>query len=268
MAEFSDRPMTLPPAEDQYYGFFPAKYSTAYIESYVDDHIYAGRSIRDRVLFKSRVDSVTEFQPSELADSSTSSKSRPQWTITYNTHHKIYASKLIDATGMTSQPQIPSLPGASEFQGKTLHHKSFGQEESSLLADPSAQNICILGGAKSAADVAYAFAKSDGQKEKNVHWIIREDGNGPSAYFGVQPVSSRYANSNEGFYNRFLAAYLPNTFGRRWSLWKWLLQGNIVGRWYVARLWDGFDKGLRGLMNYQREEGKETGFANLEPDTP
>ena len=266
MAEFSDRPMTPPPAEDQYYGFFPAKYSTAYIESYVDDHIYAGRSIRDRVLFESRVDSVTKFQPSEHVDSST--ESRPKWTITYNTHHKIYASKLIDATGMTSQPQIPSLPGASDFQGKTLHHKSFGQEESSLLADPSAQNICILGGAKSAADVAYAFAKSNGQKEKNVHWIIREDGNGPSAYFGVQPVSNRYANSNEGFYNRFLAGYLPNAFGRRWSLWKWLLQGTMVGRWSVARLWDGFDKGLRGLMNYQREEGKEVGFANLEPDTP
>lgn len=266
MAEFSDRPMTPPPAEDQFYGFFPAKYSTAYIESYVDNHIYGGRTIRDRVLFKSRVDSVTKFQSSDVVDGTINS--RPQWTITYNTHHKLYASKLIDATGMTSQPQIPSLPGISEFQGKTLHHKFFGQEEKSLLADPSARNICILGGAKSAADVAYAFAKSDGEEKKNVHWIIREDGNGPCAFFAAQPVSSRYANSNEGFYNRFLAGYLPNSFGRRWSLWKWLLQGTRVGRWYAQRLWTGFDKGLRGLMNYPREEGKETGFANLEPDTP
>ena len=266
MAEFSDRPMTPPPAEDQYYGFFPAKYSTTYIKNYVDNHIYAGRTIRDRVLFKSHVDSVTKFQSSDLVDDTMNSS--PQWTITYNTHHKLYASKLIDATGMTSQPQIPSLPGIAKFQGKTLHHKSFGQEEKSLLADPSVRNICILGGAKSAADVAYAFAKSDGEETKNVHWIIREDGNGPSTYFAAQPVGSRYANSNEGFYNRFLAGYLPNAFGRRWGWWKWLLQGTPVGRWYAARLWDGFDKGLRGLMNYQREEGKATGFANLEPDTP
>ncbi|KAL8791842.1 MAG: hypothetical protein Q9195_005578 [Heterodermia aff. obscurata] len=266
MAEFSDRPMTPPPAEDQYYGFFPARYSTAYLEAYVDSHVYAGQTIRDRVMFNSRVDSVAEFEPSDLIHASTNS--RAQWTITYNTHYKLNASKLIDATGMTSQPHIPSLPGASEFQGKTLHHKSFGQEEQSLLADPSVQNICILGGAKSAADVAYAFAKCDGEKKKNVHWIIREDGNGPCAFFGAQPVSSRYANSNEGFYNRFLAGYLPNPFGRRWNLWKWLLQGTRLGRWYATRLWDGFDKGLRGLMNYQREEGKATGFANLEPDTP
>lgn len=266
MAEFSDRPMTPPPADDQFYGFFPAKYTTAYIESYVDNHIYAGQTIRDRVVFNSRVDKVTKFQSSNLVNGSTNTS--VQWIITYNTHHKLYASKLIDATGMTSQPQIPSLPGIAEFQGKTLHHKSFGQEEQSLLADPSAQNICILGGAKSATDVAYAFAKTTGEKKKNVHWIIREDGNGPSAFFGVQSVSSRYANSNEGFYNRNLAGYLPNAFGRRWSLWKWLLQGTFVGRWYAKRLWDGVDKGLRGLMNYRRPEGKETGFANLEPDTP
>ena len=265
MAEFSDRPMTPPPAEDQFYGFFPAQYTAAYLESYVDNHVYAGRTIRDRVLFKAQVVNVARFQPSDPADGATNPTI--EWIVTYNANQRVHASKLIDATGMTNRPEIPSLPGSSTFRGETLHHKSFGQKEKSLLADPSAQNICILGGAKSAADVAYAFAKTSGGK-KNVHWIVREDGNGPCAFFAVQPVSERYANSNEGFYNRYLASYLPNTFGRRWAILKWLLQGTVLGRWYAKRLWDGFDKGLRGLMNYQREEGKETGFANLEPDTP
>ena len=266
MAEFSDRPMTPPPAEDQFYGFFPANYTNAYLESYVDNHTYSGQTIRDRILFRSHVDRVDQFQASSSAKDSNDPDI--QWTITYNSHSTIYASKLIDATGMTSQPQIPNLPGGSVFQGKTLHHKSFGQEEQSLITDPSARNICILGGAKSAADVAYAFAKASGENRKNVHWIIREHGNGPSAFFAAQPVSARYANSNEGFYNRYLASYLPNMFQRRWGLLKWLLQGTKLGRWYASRLWDGFDRGLRGLMNYQREEGKQTGFANLEPDTP
>lgn len=264
MAEFSDRPMAPPPAEDQYWGFFPAKYFTAYLESYVGDHVYAGRTIRDRILFKSSVDSVTRYQLSDKEDDG--NKSTLQWTITYNTSRQIDTSKLIDATGMTSQPQIPTLPGFSEYKGKALHHKSFGQEESALLSDPSVQNICILGGAKSAADVAYSIAKATKNK-KTVHWIIREDGNGPAAFFGVQPVDPRYANSNEGFYNRYLAGYLPNYFGR-WTLWKWLLQWTYFGRRRVTQLWGGIDQGLRGLTDYQREEGKATGFANLEPDTP
>ena len=259
MAEFSDQPMTPPPAEDQYYGFFPARYTTAYLESYVDNHIYASRTIRDRILFNSSVDSVSKIQNPNTTEGA-------QWTVTYNTRHRIQTRKLIDATGMTSQPHIPSLPGSLDFKGKVLHHKSFGQEQTLLLKDPSVQNICIIGGAKSAADVAYACAKAPA--ERKIHWVIREDGNGPCAFFAVQPVSKRYANSNEGFYNRFLASFLPNRFGRKWGWLKWLLHGTVLGRWYVKRLWDGFDKGLRGLTNYQREEGKEMGFANLEPDTP
>lgn len=257
MAEFSDRPMTPPP--EQYYGFFPGKYSTAYLESYVDDHTYSGQTIRDRISFNSYVESITKIQAADTADGA-------NWEITYNGNRKVRTAKLIDATGMTSQPQIPTLPGSSDFKGRTLHHKSFGQSQTLLLEDPSVQNICIIGGAKSAADVAYACAKAP--VSRNIHWIIREDGNGPSAFFAAPAMTERYANSNEGFYNRFLASFLPNRFGNTWGWLKWLLQSTFLGRWYVKRLWDGFDKGLREFHDYQREEGKEMGFANLEYNTP
>ncbi|KAL8938352.1 MAG: hypothetical protein Q9211_003252 [Gyalolechia sp. 1 TL-2023] len=255
MAEFSDRPMTPPPDEDQYYGYFPARYTTAYLESYVDDHNYAGQSIRDRILFNASVDSV--FRTKEPG---------VQWTIVFNTSRTIRTSKLIDATGMTSQPNIPDLSGSSVFKGETLHHKSWGYEQSILLKDPSVRSICIIGGAKSAADVAYACAKSP--RKQKIHWVVREDGNGPSAFFAAPAMSARYANSNEGFYNRFLGSFLPNRFGQKWGWLKWFLQGTAFGRWYVKRLWDGFDKGLRASLDYQREEGKQMGFANLEYDTP
>lgn len=207
MAEFSDQPMT-PPTE-QYYGFFPGKYTTAYLESYVDNHIYSGQTIRDRILFKSNVDCIIEIPQLDSAEGA-------HWDITYNTTQKIRTSKVIDATGMTSQPQVPTLPGSFDFKGKTLHHKSFGQSQALLLKDPSVQSICIIGGAKSAADVAYACAKSP--LERNIHWIIRQDGNGPSAFFAAPAMTERYANSNEGFYNRFLASFLPNRFGNRWGV--------------------------------------------------
>ena len=265
MAEFSDRPMTPPPSDDQFYGFFPGKYTTAYLESYVDNHVYAGRSIRDRIKLNTYVDNIARYDKPEKVEPN--QLQVPQWTVTYSTDRKLYTSKLIDASGLTSQPQIPSLPGSPSFKGRILHHKSFGQQHQLLLEDPTIQNICVLGGAKSAADVVYACAKAPAKK-KSIHWIIREDGNGPAAFFSAQPVSGRYANSNEGFYNRFLASFLPNAFGNRWGPVKWLLQSTWPGRWYVKRLWDGFDKGLRALMNYQREDGREQGFANLEPDTP
>ncbi|KAI4263434.1 MAG: hypothetical protein L6R42_001415 [Xanthoria sp. 1 TBL-2021] len=118
MAEFSDRPMTPPP--EQYYGFFPGKYTTAYLESYVDDHTYSGQTIRDRISFNSYVESITKIQAADTADGA-------NWEITYNGNQKVRTAKLIDATGMTSQPQIPTLPGSSDFKGRTLHHKSFGQ---------------------------------------------------------------------------------------------------------------------------------------------
>ena len=44
MAEFSDRPMSPPPEQDQYYGFFRAHYLTKYLEAYVSDHIYNSQS--------------------------------------------------------------------------------------------------------------------------------------------------------------------------------------------------------------------------------
>ena len=57
-AKFSDQPMTTPPMEDQYFGYFPAKCATNFIESYVDNHIYKDKTIRDRIMFNIRVQQV------------------------------------------------------------------------------------------------------------------------------------------------------------------------------------------------------------------
>jgi len=248
MAEFSDRPMAPPPAEDQYWGFFPAKYTTAYLESYVDNHIYNGQTIRDRVLFNTPVRRVEKT-------------SEGAWILSHNRGCSIEAKRFVDATGMTSQPNIPTLPGAESFQGSSIHHKAFGSSE--FLSDPRKQHIVVLGGAKSAADVAYASAKAG----KSVSWIIREEGNGPAAFFAPQPVSKRYANSNEGFYNRLLASFLPNPFGSK-SLLAKFLHGTWLGRVCLDQLWERFNKDLREITDYHREAGREMGFANLEPDTP
>jgi len=48
------------------------------------------------------------------------------------------------------------------------------------VLSPIDKYITVLGGAKSAADMAYACAKAG----KSVSWIIRSSGNGLAAFLG------------------------------------------------------------------------------------
>ena len=247
MAEFSDRPMTPPPKEDQYHGFFPARYVTQYLESYLDNHIYDNRTLRDRIKFNIQVKRV-ERTPDKL------------WTIHCENGLVMKAVKLIVATGMTSLPNMPHLPGQETFSGTLLHHKDFGC--STFLSSPKTQHVAILGGAKSAADVAYASAKAG----KTVSWIIREEGNGPAALLSAKGRGP-YRNSNESFYTRFVANFLPSPFsGRSW--FGRFLHGTRVGRGVVRGVWERVDRENKRMVDYHRREGKDMGFGNLEPDTP
>lgn len=246
MAEFSDRPMTPPPPEDQYYGFFPARYVTEYIESYVDDHTYNNITLRNRIRFNVRVEGIEK-----VVD---------RWLISCHGYLEMRAAQLIDATGMTSIPNIPLLPGQEDFQGKLLHHKDFAQLGD--LKDVQGRRLAVLGGGKSAADVAYAAAKAG----KVVSWIIREEGGGPAAFLSAKGRGP-YANSNESFYTRFVASFLPNPFSKESYLSRFL-HGTRLGSWIVRGLWDAIDKDHRRKVNYRREEGKGNNFDKLEPDTP
>ena len=246
MAEFSDQPMSPPPPEDQYYGFFPAKYVTEYLESYVDKHSYNSMTLRDRIQFNVRVKNIE--------------KDADLWSIFCYGGSAIRAPKLIDATGMTSMPNIPRLPGKEKFQGRMLHHKDFGQLGD--LKKIKGRHFAVLGGGKSAADVAYAAAKAD----KVVSWIIREEGGGPAAFLSPEGRGP-YANSNESFYTRFVASFLPNPFSRKSYLAKFL-HGTWLGSSIVQNFWNAIDKAHRRKVDYRREEGKDNGFDKLEPDTP
>lgn len=239
--------MRPPPKEEQYFGFFPARYVTEYLESYVDDHVYNGKTLRDRIIFNITVQHVK--------------KKEGNWTVTCDDSSRIFrAPKLIDATGLTSLPNIPSIKGQEKFRGLAIHHKEFGR--SSLLTDSKIQNIAIIGGSKSAADVAYAAAKGG----KTVNWIIRKNGSGPSALFPPEGTGP-YANSNEPINTRLMSLFLPCPFGKASILSKFL-QRTTFGRWLVSKMWAGTDSDVRAKGDFSRKEGRKNGFQNLEPDTP
>lgn len=84
----------------------------------------------------------------------------------------ISAAKLIVATGLTSDPAQPVFDGMEHFKAPLFHPRDFLKNADVL---ENADRVCVLGGAKSAWDVVYAFASS-GVK---VDWVIRKSGHGP-----------------------------------------------------------------------------------------
>ncbi|KAH7012110.1 uncharacterized protein B0I36DRAFT_256916 [Microdochium trichocladiopsis] len=101
------------------------------------------------------------------------------WTITTKEASTetstITAHKLIIATGLTSQPNKPSFTGAAEFSSPIFHARDFC-DKSHITS--TASRAVVIGGGKSAFDVAYKFATSSTCTE-GVDLLIRPSGNGP-----------------------------------------------------------------------------------------
>lgn len=120
--------------------------------------------ITRRIRFNTKVDVV------EQGDSD-------DWVLTLQEKDKptkvqLRAAKLVVATGMTGNPNMPALPGAEEFDAPIFHGKDFLQH-SDLLK--TAKRVVVYGGAKSAWDAVYAYATNG----VTVDWVIRESGKGP-----------------------------------------------------------------------------------------
>jgi len=89
---------------------------------------------------------------------------------------QIVASKLIVATGLTSNPFLPIIKGSESFEPPVFHSKDFKENAWTLEAAKSVGyhptsiypgnadgvlQVCVLGGTKSAWDIVYAYATSE-----------------------------------------------------------------------------------------------------------
>ncbi|KAJ5337277.1 monooxygenase [Penicillium brevicompactum] len=121
-----------------------------------------------------------------------------EWLIKWKTttepgHEKSSTTrtrKLILATGLTSQPHIPTFSGQESFGALMFHAKEFALYQDTIFGDPSNDKpgvqhesahddhrpITVLGGSKSAWDTVYACAS----KGHRVNWVIRASGMGPT----------------------------------------------------------------------------------------
>ncbi|KAL8645587.1 MAG: hypothetical protein Q9210_006624 [Variospora velana] len=247
MAGFSDRAIELPPGAETYHDIFEAKFVTKYLEEYVDSHVYDGKSLRDRILFGFKVASLQ--------------KSADTWQVHGAGNQTISAPKLVVATGHTSRPAMPTLPGKDNFLGPILHQKDFGKASIEVFKDSSRPNVTVLGGGKSAADMVYASAKAG----KNVAWIIRRDGEGPAA-FAAAAGKGPYRNGPEIAATRMMSALSPSCFTEpNWL--SSLIHGTARGRRIIAQIWIGADEACRKEANFEERHGALPGFANLRSST-
>lgn len=115
--------MIRPPDEDLYYDFFKAKHTTQYLENYTDIHSYNGQTLRETIKFGIEVTSVDRLDG--------------KWTISAktigsDTSHIFNASKFMVASGLTTVPNMPVLPGKEQFNGPIIHQEAFGSSSISF----------------------------------------------------------------------------------------------------------------------------------------
>ncbi|MCJ1310994.1 monooxygenase [Agyrium rufum] len=246
LAGFSDLALNIPPGEVNAQDMFDAKYLSDYLEQYVDHRAYAGKSLRDRIKLGYSIVSVEKPEGIWILYA----KSVDGASATFR------CSKLMVATGLSSNPYLPDLPGADQFSGKIVHQVEFGS--SGVLTNPDIKNVTVIGGAKSSADMVYAAAKAG----KMVSWVIRESGNGPASLISSKGQSKQYRNSPELGSTRVVAAFSPTVIAPyTWT--QWLLHSTFLGRSLIRAIWSKADAPVQAMFDKQAAELPN--ISNLRP---
>ncbi|KAI1322323.1 putative dimethylaniline monooxygenase [Xylariaceae sp. FL0255] len=252
IAEFSDMPMERPPPKDCMNDLFLSKYTTKYLEDYVDNmhHGHDGKTIQDRIQFHTDVHSIKKMgRYWQLSCIDTNSKCQRLLTTV----------RLMMANGQSSVPNMPNFHGKEQFQGSIVHSIDFGQ--SSIIQDDTIQEIAVIGAGKSAADMVYEAVKAN----KTVSWIIRKTGDGlGAAAFAPIDLPTPYKNGVEASQARVMASLQPcYLISNTW--WSWLLHSTGFGAKLVSKLFAALDRTVRNYAGY-RERKSDKGFEKLKYD--
>lgn len=246
-------PMERPPAEDCRHDLFRAKYTTKYLEDYVDNMSHRGQTLRDRIQFNTRVESVK--------------KVHGQWRFTRvgtvtKAQRTLSSSRVMMANGQSSVPNRPKFPGEEHFQGKIIHSIDFGQSDA--VQNQSIQHVSVIGAGKSAADMVYEAVKAG----KIVSWIVRKTGSngslGPAALAPID-LPTPYKNGVEASQARIMASLQPSFFIPYRSWWTWFLHSTTLGTKLVSKIFSALDNTVRNYAGY-RERKSDKGFEKLEYD--
>ena len=249
-AEFSDTPMPSLPEEDVYFDFFKAKHTTRYLDSYADKHTYAGQTLRDRIKFNFAVRNISKVDDTWLVAG--------QEVLTKE-DRSYQAPKLIVASGLTTLPVMPDLPGKELFTGQILHQGEFGSSD--VISSSEVQHVTVIGGGKSSADMIYDAVMAG----KVVTWLIRTCGAGPGFFLspeGRGPYKNAFALGS----TRVVSTMTPSYYNTD-NAWARFLHGSNIGKKVMETVWGAADKATINDAKFDTRECKG-GFEKLKPRTP
>ncbi|CAG8060676.1 unnamed protein product [Penicillium olsonii] len=192
--EFSDLPMRKESVLPD--GRIPSKAVHDYLVEYATKF-----KLTERLRLNTWIENIRR-DPASLADDGID-----HWVVTVaGTREQIQSRKIIIASGLTSEPLIPSLPGRDEFEGEVLHSKALGHPEFvNRISDPSLRHAVVYGGSKSAFDAVHLLLCAG----KTVDWVIRDAGGGPSM---MTPLSILGQPSFRLNNTRFFSLFSPHPF--------------------------------------------------------
>ncbi|KAI0593185.1 hypothetical protein F4775DRAFT_608207 [Biscogniauxia sp. FL1348] len=217
--EYPDFPMSSDKFDVQPGRHVPAKSMNAYLKAYASHFGIAGFiRVQTKVLCAEHQDTA-----------------EGGWILTVaalgQDEKKVYARRLIIATGLTSEAFLPHFDGQETFGGRIFHGKEFQQNSDTLT---TSRAVTVFGGTKFAWDAVYAYATA-GVK---VNWVIRSSGHGPC--WISPPYVTPLKKWIEKLANiRFLTWFSP-------CIWGWadgytgirdFFHSTAVGRFIVDTFW-------------------------------
>lgn len=193
----------------------PAEKVFEYFEAFVKDS-----GIGDSIKYSTTVQTIEQIDSGwKLHVEIGSSTSKTDYTT-------INASKLIVAVGLTNQPSMPRYATSMNFRPLVIHSKEFAHR----YTDISKENMhtLIVGGGKSAWDIAYACAM---KPNATATMLIRPSGDGPS-WMSPSHVTPLGLWLEKLVFTRFFGYMSPCPWGETNGLEGWL-------RGFFHRTWLG-----------------------------
>jgi cation diffusion facilitator CzcD-associated flavoprotein CzcO len=156
----------------------------------------------------------------------------------------VHTMKLVLATGIASQLARPTLLGEKDFGGDLYHSSEFGSRCNDLK---SSRSVAVLGGSKSAWDVAYSYASVG----VHVDWIIRESGIGPR-WMALPHATPLKLWIEAMILTRFVTWFSPCIWGDGYQWPKKFLHGTRIGRWIVKAFWQSMKADIIAVNRYDK----------------
>lgn len=193
----------------------------------------------ERTRFDTKVTSVEATDSETWKIGVTSSKSEGGDEV-------LETEKLIMATGLTSEPNLPGYAGQETFTSHFMHAKDF-------CANADTVNTCkravVVGAGKSAFDCAYAYATSESNEQ--VDLIIRPTGEGP--VWLCPPYVTPFLQKMEGLLStRALTWFSPCPWGAEdgYGIVRRFLHGSGIGNFIVGNFWNILSMDVVGAHGY------------------